>query len=781
MAITYEVAQPTIRTEPRLFTVEQACYVILAVLSLLLHLYLLGARGLHHDETLHAQYSWRLYQGQGYTHDPLLHGPFLYYWTAFIFLLFGDSDTTARLSAALFGMVAVLLPVLLRHEMGRGAALLASAYLLISPVFLYVGRFIRHDIFAVTFEMVAVVSLVRYLHSERAGWHYVFAAALGLMLATMETFYLFILILVGYVALVTLASVSRRVLLVLLGYGVLAALALVLVPLLPGAGPIPLPTEQQALDVRNQPDNNWSAYFAKLGPVLGPLLSHPAVIIVLLLTVAFAGAAWWLVWGARDASGRSAWRRAADEARLGSIVGVLDRVPRRQWLIAIGIATVIYAVFYTAILSSPAQPNTAGIVTGVLGSFLYWLGQHGVRRGGQPVHYYLFLLALYEPLLLIFGSAGIAMVLRRLIGLVRRHTVDEPGVGGNGNWPARGWLLPRRAEAFEALFLPGLLAWWSVAALVIYSWAGEKMPWLTAHIVLPLTLLGAWAAARLIAWAFRDGVARSTSLLGLMAAVLVVPALILLSVTTEDPQKAGQVWFWPLLIVSALALLVSGAWVLSGARQGVAVALAAIVVLLLPVTIRSSLRLSFVNGDVPVEPMVFVQTSPDVPRAMRALDQASLLHGSRLDMPIRYDNETIWQWYLRNYTKTEGSGGQTIGTIGDDVQAVFLLQDNVAANESQLDGFVRQRYPLRWWFPECEVYRFPARDKECGPNPNGTSLLQRFLRRPLDGAAFSEMWQFWLNRRLPAPLGSTDWVLFVRPQIAYLFGIGGTPGQEPLR
>jgi hypothetical protein len=263
-----------------------------------------------------------------------------------------------------------------------------------------------------------------------------------------------------------------------------------------------------------------------------------------------------------------------------------------------------------------------------------------------------------------------------------------------------------------------------------------------------------------------------------MAAALIVPSLILLSVVTQDPQKATQVWFWPVLILLALALLVSGARVLGGARQGLVAALAAAVVLLLPLTIRSSLRLSFVNGDIPVEPMVFVQTSPDVPRVMRALEQASVLQGTGFDTPIRYDNETIWQWYLRNYKKTEGSGGQTIGSIGDDVQAVFLLQENVAANESQLDGFVRQTYPLRWWFPECEVYRFPANDKDCGPNPGGTSLLQRFLRRPLDGAAFSEMWQFWINRRLPAPLGSSDWVLFVRPQIAYLFGMGGTPGQD---
>lgn len=777
MARTYPVARSTLRFAPRLLTLEQTLYLLLAVLSLFLRLFLLGSRALHHDETLHAQYAWRLYRGEGYTHDPLLHGPFLYYFTALIYFFFGDSDTTARLGAAIFGMVAVLLPVLLRRELGRGGALLASAYLLISPIFLYVGRFIRHDIFAVTFELLAVIGLVRYLRSERPGWHYLFAAALGLMLATMETFYLFILILGSYLVLALLVSISRRLLALLFGYGLLAGLSLMLLPRLPAIGPIPIPTEAQALDVRNQPDNNWAAYFAKLGPVVGPLLRHPAIIALLVLTAAFGLLLAWRLWIAKDSAGRSLWRRAADRAPRGSLLYAVDRVPARQWLWAILLATAIYAVFYTAVLSSPTQPNTTGLVTGVLGSLLYWLGQQGVRRGGQPAHFYLFQLALYEPLLLLFGAAGVALVLRRLY---RSWREPRPAIytgAHNGNLPAPQlveYVHSRRAGS-EGLLLPGLLAWWSVFALLIYTWAGEKMPWLTVHLVLPLALLSGWALARMLAWAGRDGVARLTWVLAGIALALIVPSLILLGVTSADAQKNAQAWYWPVLIVLVIALLIGGAAVLGGVRQGVLAGIGMALLLLLPLTIRSSLRLSFVNGDIPVEPMVFVQTAPDVPRVMRDLERVALLYGRQRDLPIRYDNETIWQWYLRNYSRTEGSGGQLLGPIPQDVQVVFLLQENLAANESQLDGFVRQRYPLRWWFPECEVYRFPKTDKECGPNSGASSLLERFLRRPLDGKAVSELWQFWINRRLPAPLGSVDWVLLVRPELANEFGLSAQP------
>lgn len=114
---------------------------MIAVLAIVSRLWALGDRALHHDETLHAAYSWYLFSGRGYMHDPLLHGPLLYHLGAFFFFLFSDNDTTARLSAALFSIALTLSPILLRPVIGRPAALIASIYLLISPVALYVGRF----------------------------------------------------------------------------------------------------------------------------------------------------------------------------------------------------------------------------------------------------------------------------------------------------------------------------------------------------------------------------------------------------------------------------------------------------------------------------------------------------------------------------------------------------------------------------------------------------------------------------------------------------------------
>src|SRR5688572_3896004 len=57
-------------------------FAAITLIALILRLIDLGARAMHHDESLHALYSWYLYVGRGYTHDPMMHGPFLFHSTA---------------------------------------------------------------------------------------------------------------------------------------------------------------------------------------------------------------------------------------------------------------------------------------------------------------------------------------------------------------------------------------------------------------------------------------------------------------------------------------------------------------------------------------------------------------------------------------------------------------------------------------------------------------------------------------------------------------------------
>ncbi|MFQ5988251.1 MAG: glycosyltransferase family 39 protein [Dehalococcoidia bacterium] len=119
---------------------EIASYILLALIALGMRLWALDARAFHYDESLHAFYSWKLYAGQGYQHMPMMHGPFQFHGTALSFLLFGDSDFTARLLPALFGTALVVLPYFLRRHLGRWGSLAVATLLAFSPTLLYYSR-----------------------------------------------------------------------------------------------------------------------------------------------------------------------------------------------------------------------------------------------------------------------------------------------------------------------------------------------------------------------------------------------------------------------------------------------------------------------------------------------------------------------------------------------------------------------------------------------------------------------------------------------------------------
>ena len=166
---------------------ELAAYVALLLAAAASRLWDLGSRAVHHDESLHAYYSWILSNGSGYTHDPMMHGPFQFEATAAVFLVLGDSDYTSRLVYAVAGIALVAMPFLLRRRMGRLGALFASAMLTASPAILYFSRFSRNDILMAVWTLGLVACAWRYIDEGKNRYLYTAAALLALAFATKET------------------------------------------------------------------------------------------------------------------------------------------------------------------------------------------------------------------------------------------------------------------------------------------------------------------------------------------------------------------------------------------------------------------------------------------------------------------------------------------------------------------------------------------------------------------------------------------------------------------
>ncbi len=191
-------------------TIETAVYVALTLVALGMRLLFLGDKPLHHDESLHATFTWQLFVGKGYHYDPMMHGPFQFLVTTGIFYIVGVSDFTTRLLPAILGTVIVPLPYLLRRELGRVGALFASLALMISPSFLYFSRFYRNDIYIACFTLGLVICYLRFLRERRGGWVVGALALLALSFTSKEITFITSFVFGTYILIVLGCELSGR-------------------------------------------------------------------------------------------------------------------------------------------------------------------------------------------------------------------------------------------------------------------------------------------------------------------------------------------------------------------------------------------------------------------------------------------------------------------------------------------------------------------------------------------------------------------------------------------
>ncbi len=144
-----------------------------------MHLWNLGLKPVQHDEGMFAYFSWLIYEkmphgaatlnpwnwivaSRGYDYDPLMHGPILEWAVAVVFRIFGDNDYTMRLLDSVCGLGAMWVIYRMRETLGTRVAWLAIIGLGISPSFTYVSRFIRPD----------MLMIMLYIYLACVGWRY---------------------------------------------------------------------------------------------------------------------------------------------------------------------------------------------------------------------------------------------------------------------------------------------------------------------------------------------------------------------------------------------------------------------------------------------------------------------------------------------------------------------------------------------------------------------------------------------------------------------------------
>ena len=648
-----EAPQPVLRW-------EWIGYGTLLITAATMRLWDLGSRALHHDESLHAFYSWDFAQGNGYAHMPLMHGPFQFEANAVIFSVFGDSDYTSRLLYALFGVMLVAAPFLLRGRLGRSGALIVAGLLTFSPAMLYFSRFARNDIIMALWSLGLVICIWRYLDGGRNRYLYAGSALLALAFATKETTFILVFVLGLYLALALLPGLMAAVGSALRSgpepSRVMSSLPLAWSGLLTGLrdlrtsrpaalllilGTLSLPQWSALIAVfQDTPLLSWTdLVLANDGeggligaPSGGARLIATIIVLSLLGLSAYWGSRWrWSVW----------WR-------CGLIFYVI-------WVL-------LYTTFFF---------NIDGIGSGMWQALGYWVVQQDVARGGQPWYYYFVISSIYEFLPLVLGFIAV-------------------------------FYYARRGDAFR-LFLVS----WALATFILYIIASEKMPWLLVNLALPLIVLSGRFLGDMVERVDWRRLVSGGGILLLPGVPLFLFMLWRLAIS-EDDGAMSIVLALLLLGLAALGVVLARR---SGVGNSVAFASLPFALVLLGLTVWTGGVASYRNGDVPVEMIVYTQTSPDIPRIAREIEGGADVDGGRDEVPISVDQTSgftwPWAWYLRNYKQVDYPSYEGAPLEKAPNSSVLLVHSRHQEQaEEVLRGLFKEgeRVKHRWWFPES-TYR----------------------------------------------------------------------------
>jgi uncharacterized protein (TIGR03663 family) len=689
---------------------ELAAYVSLIGVAAGMRLWDLGSRALHHDESLHAYFSWQLSEGQSFVHNPMMHGPLQFEANAGVFFLFGASDFTARILYVIAGVAIVAVPYLLRDRLGRIGALATATMLAFSPSMLYFSRFARNDILMALWTLGLVAFMWRYMDSGKNRYLYGSAALLGLAFSTKESAYLvtgimalflgFLVVKRGWERIhaglgrdrlygVSPAVAAWRI--VAAGWGELFGEGAVAGASRPASlliliGALTLPLWSAFVSVL-QSDGSNLVLAAKTGnigaPSGGGVALATIVVIALALVSVYIGWRWrWGVW----------WR-------------------------AVLIFYLIFIPMHTTFFTNCSEGFSAcfgGVGSGFWRGLGYWIVQQGEARGNQPGYYYFILTPLYEFLPLFL--AGLAAIYY--------------------------WKRPDPLGRF--------LIYWALITFVVFTFASEKMPWLLVNITLPLIVLGGKFFGDLVG---RLRPAHVLNLQGIAVSVWVVLLGFLLwnLALFGEGDASNALWLLLVLLIGTGGVIYAGFYLRSvvARRPFAAMAVMGVVAVLAVITVIIGARAAYKNGDVPVEMIVYTQTSPDIPQLARVISNSSS-DGEKPRVTIDGTSgfQWPWAWYLRDiadagYPNYDGAAPSE----APDVEVLVVHASNEEETAPVLEGEFGEgvRVKHRWWFPE-QAYR--------------GLTLSKFVKSFGDRDSWRRAMDYFLYRKVNFRLGSEDAFVF---------------------
>jgi uncharacterized protein (TIGR03663 family) len=761
------------------FNLEVLLITGILLLAIISRFAMLGERVMSHDEINHVIPSFELLEGKGYRHDPVTHGPFQFHVVALSYFMFGDNDFTSRIPAALFSIGAVgFVLFAFRRYLGRNGALLASILFLISPYMLFYGRYTRNEAFI---ELIGVMSLYAILRYLDKGDHFsllLLTISTALHFTIKETAYIYTAQLLIFVFVLFIEQVLRDpwadvikkkqflylILFVVIALSLALGMELWSSATAPAVETLSTTVTETASVLPETPINQnvWTMqrYASSIAIGLAAVAIFLSAYLILsaygwkrikeirsfnilfltgtlILPVLAAFPITVLGWNPLDYSETGLVRTGIVLAVMiaaSAVLGILW--DSKKWLIHAGIFWFLMIVFYTTFFT-----NGKGFFTGVIGSLGYWLSQHDVQRGGQPLYYYaLIQVPLYEFL------PALGMLMAVVIGFQKRLFSSIPGIAPSAQDDSMLQSDQRRVPT------AALLIYWSIMSTLAYSFAGEKMPWLTVHIALPLILTAGWGIGHFLEkydWAALSKPRGWQTFSLLIIAVFSAGAL--LTTLTQDilpfsgkdlTQLAATQDF---LLASILFMLsLAAIFYLNMHQKQLAVAqsvLLIIIILLTVQTIRTSYRANFINYDNANEYLVYAHAAGGPKEVLSQIEEISRRITGGKNIGIAYDNDVNYPywWYLRDYPNKLYYADQPTREVGQ--QPLIAAGDSTMSKLGPIikNNYIEYSY-MRLWWPNQDYW-----------NINGERFMNIFRNR----AILRGIVDIWLNRDYRAYAAAT--------------------------
>jgi predicted membrane-bound mannosyltransferase/DNA-binding beta-propeller fold protein YncE len=811
---------------------ETVLFVVILIAAVFTRFHMLEPRVMSHDETSHVYFSWLLYQGRGYQHDPVTHGPFQFHILALFYFLFGDNDLTARIPAALFSIATVAFMWFYRRYLGRAGALIAAVLMIISPFMLYYGRYVRNEAFVALFGVIILWAMLRYLETGIPRYLLYLTAATSLHYATKETSYIYSAQALLFVAFFFLYQVTARS----WPYpkervAFLRSLLVGFVLIIIAAGFIFYGGTGATLAQEGIPENEALQATSTGAPdiiviVLGALAATALLVasyylvkgytweqirsersfdllilqgtLVLPLLTAFPLKM--IGWGVPTNVTSIANMTTIDMIQMGSVLLVMTLIAivvglwwnRKIWLANAALFYAIFTVLFTTIFT-----NGPGFFTGLLGGLGYWLEQQPVQRGSQPGYYYaLVQIPVYEYL----PALGSLLALAKAYLRIRPARSPSNPSSPNQEQATAHATADTESNSLDGdgvekenfLYLPvlPLLGFWALTSLIAYSVAGEKMPWLTVHIAFPMILTAAWGIGRLLEsvnWNALRAPRAFLALILLPVFLLSFSAAFGSLMGTNRPfqgQELAQLQATSGFLMSLLMAFISG-WGLAKALQNwdpgqfMRLTILAIFGFLAILTARTAFTASYFNFDQANELLVYAHSGPANKIALNQIEELSRRTTDGLGMIVAYDDQSTYPfwWYLRNYTNQRYFGDTPTRDLRD-AAAILVGQENY----SKIAPVAGQAYYsfeyVRIWWPDQDYYDL---------------TWARIWNAITDPDMRSAIFQIWLNRDytqyaslVNKDLSLPNWEparrmrLYLRKDIAsqlWNYGTGPAPGE----